>query len=84
MWQLIYAIQGSRGKYSGGPALCGRKVRAAPIMCGIAGFLNLDGAPAAFGTVSQMADLQRHRGPDDHGIRLFSLSHGHLDRAGAR
>ncbi len=27
MWQLIYAIQGSRGKYSGGPALCGRKVR---------------------------------------------------------
>jgi ubiquinone/menaquinone biosynthesis C-methylase UbiE len=27
MWQLIYAIQGSRGKYSGGPALCGRKGR---------------------------------------------------------
>jgi ubiquinone/menaquinone biosynthesis C-methylase UbiE len=27
MWQLIYAIQGSLGKYSGGPALCGRKVR---------------------------------------------------------
>ena len=25
MWQLIYAIQGSRGRYSGGPALCGRK-----------------------------------------------------------
>ena len=45
-------------------------------MCGIAGFLNLDGAPAAIGTVSQMADLQRHRGPDDHGIRLFSLAEG--------
>jgi ubiquinone/menaquinone biosynthesis C-methylase UbiE len=26
-WQLIYAIQGSGGKYSGGPALSGRKVR---------------------------------------------------------
>ena len=25
LWQLIYAIQGSAGKYSGGPALCGRK-----------------------------------------------------------
>jgi hypothetical protein len=25
-WQLIYALQGSGGKYSGGPALCGRKV----------------------------------------------------------
>lgn len=45
-------------------------------MCGIAGYLNLDGAPAAIGTVTHMADLQRHRGPDDHGIRLFSLAHG--------
>ena len=45
-------------------------------MCGIAGYLNLDGAPAAIGTVAQMADLQRHRGPDDHGIRLFSLARG--------
>lgn len=24
-WQVIYALQGSRGRYSGGPALCGRK-----------------------------------------------------------
>lgn len=24
-WQTLYALQGSRGKYSGGPALCGRK-----------------------------------------------------------
>ncbi len=25
VWQAIYALQGSRGQYSGGPALCGRK-----------------------------------------------------------
>ena len=25
VWQAIYALQGSRGRYSGGPALCGRK-----------------------------------------------------------
>jgi SAM-dependent methyltransferase len=25
IWQAIYALQGSRGRYSGGPALCGRK-----------------------------------------------------------
>lgn len=24
-WQALYALQGSRGRYSGGPALCGRK-----------------------------------------------------------
>jgi hypothetical protein len=24
-WQAIYALQGARGRYSGGPALCGRK-----------------------------------------------------------
>lgn len=24
-WQLVYAVQGSRGRYSGGPALCARK-----------------------------------------------------------
>ena len=24
-WQAVYAFQGSRGRYSGGPALCGRK-----------------------------------------------------------
>jgi SAM-dependent methyltransferase len=28
LWQLIYAVQGSGGKYSGGPAFCGRKARA--------------------------------------------------------
>jgi ubiquinone/menaquinone biosynthesis C-methylase UbiE len=25
VWQAIYALQGSRGRYSGGPALCGRR-----------------------------------------------------------
>ena len=25
VWQAAYALQGSRGRYSGGPALCGRK-----------------------------------------------------------
>lgn len=25
VWQALYALQGSRGRYSGGPALCGRK-----------------------------------------------------------
>lgn len=28
-WQLVYAIQGSRGRYSGGAALCARKAEAA-------------------------------------------------------
>ena len=28
-WQLAYAIQGSRGRYSGGASLCGRKAEAA-------------------------------------------------------
>jgi asparagine synthase (glutamine-hydrolysing) len=45
-------------------------------MCGIAGFLNLDGAPAAVDAAARMTDLQRHRGPDDQGMRLFSLAHG--------
>ena len=45
-------------------------------MCGIAGFLNLDGRPADPGTLMQMTDIQRHRGPDDQGYRLFSLASG--------
>lgn len=45
-------------------------------MCGIAGFVNLDGAPADVGVITRMAELQRHRGPDDQGIRLFSLASG--------
>lgn len=45
-------------------------------MCGIAGFVNLDGEPASVGTLSAMIDIQRHRGPDDRGMRLFSLARG--------
>ena len=41
-------------------------------MCGIAGFLNLDGAPAAIGTVSQMAELQRHLARQQYYVQLAS------------
>jgi asparagine synthase (glutamine-hydrolysing) len=36
-------------------------------MCGIAGFVNLDGAPADARVLSAMTDMVRHRGPDDRG-----------------
>lgn len=36
-------------------------------MCGIAGILNLDGAPASETTVASMADAIIHRGPDGFG-----------------
>ncbi|MDZ4401083.1 asparagine synthase (glutamine-hydrolyzing) [Prosthecobacter sp.] len=42
-------------------------------MCGIAGYFNLNGAPAEAAVLARMIDIQRHRGPDDQGIRLFSL-----------
>ncbi len=42
-------------------------------MCGIAGFVDLSGAPADPVTLARMAEVQRHRGPDDQGFRLFSL-----------
>lgn len=45
-------------------------------MCGIAGFLNLDNAPADARVLLRMMDIQRHRGPDDQGMRLFSLATG--------
>jgi asparagine synthase (glutamine-hydrolysing) len=44
-------------------------------MCGIAGFVNLDGQPASTDVVRRMMHVQRHRGPDDQGVRLFSLKH---------
>src|SRR4051794_15588845 len=37
-------------------------------MCGIAGFLNLNGAPAAKSVVTRMARALAHRGPDGEGI----------------
>lgn len=43
-------------------------------MCGIAGFHNLDGRPADPAVLLRITDVQRHRGPDDQGFRLFSLT----------
>lgn len=45
-------------------------------MCGIAGFVNLDGAPAERGVLDAMTDLVRHRGPDDRGTLCVSLRGG--------
>src|SRR5215208_3445982 len=45
-------------------------------MCGIAGFYSFHGAPADQNTLKNMLALQRHRGPDDHGMRLFCLNEG--------
>jgi asparagine synthase (glutamine-hydrolysing) len=39
-------------------------------MCGIAGILNLDGAPASPGSVDAMLRTLTHRGPDDRGSRV--------------
>jgi asparagine synthase (glutamine-hydrolysing) len=36
-------------------------------MCGVAGILNLDGAPASARLVEAMTDAMVHRGPDDEG-----------------
>jgi len=43
-------------------------------MCGLAGFLNLRQAPGDPATLRAMTDIARHRGPDDQGFRLFSLT----------
>lgn len=45
-------------------------------MCGIAGILNLNGAPADLDVLARMTDVQRHRGPDDQGFGVFSLASG--------
>lgn len=45
-------------------------------MCGIVGFLNLDGSPANAGVLARMLEVQQHRGPDDQGMRMFSLASG--------
>ena len=42
-------------------------------MCGIAGSFDLKGNAANPRILKAMADIQRHRGPDDQGLRLFSL-----------
>jgi asparagine synthase (glutamine-hydrolysing) len=56
-------------------------------MCGIAGYFNLDGAGVDADVLARMTDIQRHRGPDDQGMRLFSLRSGssvELHDGGAR
>jgi asparagine synthase (glutamine-hydrolysing) len=47
-------------------------------VCGFAGFVNLDGAPADAGVVAAMMRSIRHRGPDDCGHRLVSLRGGEI------
>lgn len=42
-------------------------------MCGIAGFVNLDGRPADPAVLSAMTALIQHRGPDDRGTLQCSL-----------
>jgi asparagine synthase (glutamine-hydrolysing) len=50
-------------------------------MCGIAGFVNMDGAPADTGVLEAMTDMIRHRGPDDRGTLSLSLRGGIHDTA---
>src|SRR5436190_10322035 len=50
-------------------------------MCGIAGFVNLDGAPADASVLGAMTDMIRHRGPDDRGTLCLSLRGGIADTA---
>jgi len=50
-------------------------------MCGIAGFVNLDGAPVDANVLEAMTDLIRHRGPDDGGTLCLSLRGGIPDTA---
>ena len=48
-------------------------------MCGIAGFINLDGAPADPRVLEAMTDSVRHRGPDDRGTLCLALRGGLAD-----
>ena len=50
-------------------------------MCGIAGFINRDGAPADGEVLAAMAHLVRHRGPDDRGTHLMAIRGGWPDTA---
>ena len=52
-------------------------------MCGIAGFVNLDGAPADASVVAAMMRAIRHRGPDDRGQIRLSLRRANRRRCDA-
>jgi asparagine synthase (glutamine-hydrolysing) len=46
-------------------------------MCGITGYININGnAVPDTDTIMDMLSVQKHRGPDDSGIRAFSLVSG--------
>jgi asparagine synthase (glutamine-hydrolysing) len=46
-------------------------------MCGITGYINLDNQPVRDTcSILNMLKVQKHRGPDDSGIRAFSLKDG--------
>jgi asparagine synthase (glutamine-hydrolysing) len=46
-------------------------------MCGISAYINLKGQPLGdTSTILKMLKVQKHRGPDDSGIRAFSLGSG--------
>jgi asparagine synthase (glutamine-hydrolysing) len=45
-------------------------------MCGIVGIYNRNGTPVDTSALQRMIDSQGHRGPDDQGVRLFSLNKG--------
>ena len=43
-------------------------------MCGITGYINIDLRPVRnTSAILKMLKVQKHRGPDDSGVRLFSL-----------
>jgi asparagine synthase (glutamine-hydrolysing) len=50
-------------------------------MCGLAGFVNLDGAAADVGVLAAMTDTIRHRGPDGRGSLCLPLRGGVPDTA---
>jgi asparagine synthase (glutamine-hydrolysing) len=50
-------------------------------MCGIAGFVNLDGAPADVDVLEAMTEMIRHRGPDGRGSLCLPLRGGAPDTA---
>ena len=50
-------------------------------MCGIAGFVNLDGAPPDAAVLEAMTDMVRHRGPDDRSTLCLSIRGGAPDTA---
>ena len=49
-------------------------------MCGIAGYINTNSKPIQdTSCINSMLKVQKHRGPDDSGIRAFSLKSGKSD-----